>query len=133
MPYIPLNPDIQATVDKIKAQLITLAEDTVVAGKLSPEQAAYTVRGLTNSLNIEAQRALENLFSKLICPSLLFEQMLAEVHTRKKKYTLVQAVGCIKATLHDCGHLMDEEQKENFVKAVAKNTREDEILKGELE
>ena len=129
--YIPLDPDNALILDKVKKHLITLAED-VITGRVAREEASNNLKGITMLLNIESQKAIEEVFSRLITPTALFEQILKEVKERKSKYSLIEAIGCIRATLHDCGHVMTTENQRIFVDSVIKNLREGELDKGDL-
>jgi hypothetical protein len=120
--YIPLNPDVSAITQKIKEQIITVASNFIEKA-INEEQANQAIKGLTALYQIECQQAIENVFEKFICPKLIFEQTLTEIRERKKKYTPIEAAGCVRAIMHDCGSVMTQEQKKRFIDAVIKNIR----------
>lgn len=129
--YLDPNGDTSRANDEIKMRLNAIKQD-LLAERLTPKEAREAVKAYTALLNVEYAKAIESVFSKFIVPSQLFEQILKEVNARKNTYSLAEGIGCIRATFHDCGSVMSQQQKETFVAAVGKNIRKDELERGEL-
>ena len=114
-----------AELEKIQTEITALA-GAVIDGTVSKEAALQKVDGLTILLTQKNKSRISELFEYIIVPSELFEKAMNELKERKKKYTAIEARGCILSVFGDNPN-MTEENRKTFVAAVLKNVLPDEM------
>ena len=112
-------------LDVIKSEVIAVAE-ALIKGDVKKSEAEARLGGVTALLCAKSKAAISEAFEYIICPNELFERAMAELTARKKKYTAIEARGCVLNTFAD-NPQMTEENRKTFIAAVLKNVLPEEM------